>query len=264
MDNKGSYCILGPMQFSSSHGGPYTVKVNGRTSGFTICNSSGSSISLSGTGSRTFYIKMSTSSCKSGISSISVTAKKSGIQITQIRTSGQWRYDPPESAQPIKTINTWTVTDEKREPKTKEKTITWTNINGYLEVIKQDSKTGKKLSGVTLSIAGLGTKTTDSNGRIYFNDIASKSYTITEIATPHYGYYAEAKATARVKGSVVVVTMNNIKHVGNLRIVKRDNDNANVTLPNVTFKIKNAKGQYIIAVNTGRCCTKTSNTEVLP
>lgn len=252
MNYKESYCILGPLQFYCSFNGKYTVKVNGSTGGFSICNSSGGAMSLTGAGNHTFYLRIPTSTCKSGISQISVTTERTGWRQKQYVKSGNWLYELPIPAQPIVTINRFTETSTgEAELKRSEKTITWTTINGYLEIIKQDSKTATKLSNVTINISGIGNRTTDSNGRIYLNNISPRSYSITEISTPYYGYYPEARANATIRGNVVTITLNNIKHVGDLKIVKKDNDNSNVTLPNVTFKIRSSNG-YIIAVDTGR------------
>ena len=274
----GDYNLYGPFTVSYRYSGDcdrkypfFDVKDGaGRTiTGYATCNASGTPITVntSYSSSATFYIRIPTYKCVNGVSRVIFGAYADGTYRKEetLYAPVQYKPSPDDGCQPVSSkAKIYVGTAVTEEEETASDIISWTNINGGIEITKQDSKTGKKLSGVTINIAGIGSRTTDSNGRIYLENITSKTYSITETATPHYGYYAEAKATGIVKGAVANVVMNNIKHVGNLRIVKRDNDNANVTLPNVTFKIKNAKGQYIIAVNTGRCCTKTSNTEVLP
>ena len=75
-----------------------------------------------------------------------------------------------------------------------------------------------------------------------------------EMANPHYGYTNNPVATANIAvgtGAIINYSMPNIKHTGNLQIAKKDPDNNSIKLQGVTFKIKNASGQYIIAVNEG-------------
>ena len=81
----------------------------------------------------------------------------------------------------------------------------WKNIKmtGNLSLRKVDSITGEKLAGVVFDISGLGTYTTDSNGEINIYDIlldenGSRSFTVTEVYNPYYGYVSGESFTVTI------------------------------------------------------------------
>lgn len=282
--------IYGPFSITSvTSGSSFSCSVldsSGRgIYNYSICDAYGRSKTITGTG--TFYIKIPASQCRNGISKVTVQAtKRVSQQITywkagyaQYDSYGEvYHYDDEQrpgifqqgwiniytgqlvtgnAAYDCQKVETTELTTYWQKIENTTVTISaqlqWTSFNGSIEIIKQDSKTAKRLPNVTINISGIGNRTTDSNGRIYIENITSnRVYSITETSTPHYGYYAEARTSQTLrKGALLTITLNNIKHVGDLKIVKKDNDNSNVTLPDVTFKIRSSNG-YIIAVDTGR------------
>lgn len=261
----GANNIYGPFTVNYSYSGNCQIKTvgfdvkdgYGRTiTGYATCDANGKPITVSAySPGATFYISIPAYKCTNGVSRVIFNVRATGTyrKIENLYGFIIYRPIPDDGCQRVQSnARVYVGKATTEETRSSYDEISWTNINGGLKITKQDSKTAKKLPGVTLSISGIGSRTTNSNGEIYIENITSKTYTITETATPYYGYRPEEKATATVNGTIVPVTMNNIKHVGDLRITKRDNDNSNVVLPNVTFKIRNSSGQYIIAVDTGR------------
>ena len=81
----------------------------------------------------------------------------------------------------------------------------WKNIKmtGNLSLRKEDSVTGQALAGVVFNISGLGTYTTDSSGEINIYDIlldedGSRSFTVTEVYNPYYGYVSGESFTVTI------------------------------------------------------------------
>ena len=105
---KGNSCILGPLQFYcdyyNANRGGYTVKVYGSSGAInnslvSFCDANGNPKNkVSGTGSKTFYLKLPASVCEDGISKIELSATKWG--------KSYWRFDmyryPPKSVPTVK------------------------------------------------------------------------------------------------------------------------------------------------------------------
>ena len=266
MKTSGAECIFGPFQFYSSTQGDNGYKVTvtnkkGTNINYTLCNSSGSAMTLTGTGNLTFYIKVSTAACKDGVAKVKVATSKSGVEKWRITTQGQVRYNNP-SGQDVITDSIFTEDIEEEEtPIHNQKEIEWTNIRGAIEVIKVDAdNTNKKLEGVKITIqAGNSkyTETTDANGRIYIENLpANTNCSIIEIDNPHYGYNPDAKANTTIgSGQILTYTLTNLKHTGNLFLEKKDKETGK-PLDGMSFKIKGTQG-YIIVTDTNGNTQKT-------
>lgn len=138
---------------------------------------------------------------------------------------------------------------------TNKKSIKWMNFTGNLKIIKKDEETGERLKGVKFSVKGPDktlnrSYTTDDNGEINLENISVGEYTITESSNPNYGYTVMVEDSIKVKtAQTVEYTAKNQKQTGNLQIIKRDTD-SNLPLSDISFKIKNSDGEYIIATDS--------------
>ena len=270
MRTTGSECIFGPFQFYSSTQGDkgYQVTVtnrNGSNIGYTLCDSNGNGTTLSGTGNLTFYIKVSTSSCKDGIAKVKVGTSKSGTEKWQIIKQGHVYYSNP-NGQDVITDSVFTEESREEEiPIYNEKEIEWTNIRGAIEVIKVDAdNANKKLEGVKITIQVGGstyTQTTDANGRIYIENLpANTNCSIIEIENPHYGYNPDAKANTTIgSGQILTYTLTNLKHTGNLLLEKKDKETGK-PLDGMSFKIKGAQGYIIVKDTNGNTQSTVTGT----
>lgn len=94
--------------------------------------------------------------------------------------------------------------------------------------------------------------TNATTGKIVVNGLDVGNYEIIEKKNPNYGYTVLANnvSVSISNGQTAPVTIKNRKQTGNLKIQKVDGDDNNVKLSNVSFKIKNSSGKYIIAKNT--------------
>lgn len=145
----------------------------------------------------------------------------------------------------------------------------WTEFNGGLEIIKTDKETGKGLEGVTFNVTGPSypkghTISTDSNGKTkVMNNLLVGKYTITETSNPNYGYTVMVEEQASItSGKTVIYEADNQKQTGNLHIEKKDYNNQKLLLKEISFKIKNSDGDYVIATDSsgeykGKKVTKT-------
>lgn len=270
MKATGSDSIFGPFQFYSSTEGDngYQVTVtdkNGNNVNYTICDSTGNSTRLSGTGNITFYVKVPTASCRNGITKVKVATSKAGTEKWQITTQGQVYYANP-NGQDVITDSVFTEdSSEEVIPIQNKKEIVWTNIRGAIEVIKVDAdNANKKLSGVKITISSGSntyTLTTDENGRAYIENIpANKTYSIVEIETPHYGYKPDAKATVGLSsGQILTYNLPNIKHTGNLFLEKKDKETGK-PLDGMSFKIRGANGYIRVKDTNGNVQTTVTGT----
>ena len=270
MKTVGNDCIFGPFEFNCSYDGGYKVEVldgSGSQVGFTVCDSSGNSKTLSGTGNLSFYVKIPASSCKNGISKVSVSTKRTGYEHRVAGKKGQIYYVNDSDGQDVKTESVFITEEEPyKKPISNEKIIEWTNLRGAIEIIKQDNdNANKKLAGVKITISSGSdsyTLTTDENGRAYQDNLpANRTYQIVEIENPNYGYRAEAKGSTSLKGGqILTYTLKNIKHTGNLLIEKKDQETGK-PLAGMSFKIKDASGRYIRVIDTSnKLQTKVTGT----
>ena len=234
MKTVGNDFIFGPFEAQCDRDATYTLIVKdlkgGNISSYIICDANGSSKALK--------------------------ASYTGDLKIRYDTYAKIEFHPGDGCQEVITDGKTRI-DSRIETtkKTVEDEIEWTKIRGALEVVKHDEDQKEvKLQGVKIRIQGNGidqTLTTDANGSIYLDNLPSNvTYTITEIENPNYGYLADATGSVVVKpGMKYVYQLSNIKHTGNLKIEKKDAD-AGFALAGMGFKIKNAEGKYIIAVDS--------------
>ena len=104
---------------------------------------------------------------------------------------------------------------------------------------------------------------TGDNGELEINEIMEGNYIITETTNNYYGYREEVgkNTTITIKRRTDhKLPFDNIKHTGNLKLVKQDYDTKKA-LAGVSFKIRNSKGQYVIAVDdNGNTQSKVTGT----
>ncbi len=140
--------------------------------------------------------------------------------------------------------------------------IEWTGdeINGYLEVIKEDKDNDdKKLKGVSIKIEGPNgeskTEVTNKKGLVRYDNLTVGKWHISEIDNPNYGYDKTAQADVTIRGGKpLTYHLKNKKQTGNLKITKED-EATGKKLEGFGFKLKsldgdiegNNKGKYIIA-----------------
>ena len=244
--------LFGPFNIVCNNNNGYSFVIKDKDgekiTDYSICNENGEAKTIKG--NSTFYLKIPSSILGKGISSVQVsnsaTITKKMTKTLHIYTE----YTPAELSGKQRVKCEWdkTVTEETSEKA--EATITWANINGSLEIIKQDADNSNvKLEGVEITVScpttGYSkTVTTDKNGRAYLENLPTKkdnkqlTYSITEVKTPHYGYIPDAKDNKSISsGQLLTYNLKNTKYTGNLQIVKRDTD-SNKTLGGISFKIK--------------------------
>ena len=94
-------------------------------------------------------------------------------------------------------------------------------------------------------------KTTDSRGKISLP--SGHRYSLTEISNPNYGYTDSVGKKTTANGSSF--TLNNTKQTGNLKIEKRDLHSGQ-GLADISFKLKDSSGKYVIAKDTSGASKK--------
>ena len=254
MKSSGTDYIYGPFKINCNYNGGYSFDIrdnNGSAiTSYTLCNSSGSRITVKGT--MTFYIKISKSKCANGVGYVKVSATRSGTKITESYTDGRLKYTPGYS-QDVRTFNSMRVrTDRSYSQVSNTKSVTWTDINGGLDIVKQDKdNSNAKLKDVKFNVkcSKVGYDkdfTTNANGEIHIENLRRGTYTITEKSNSNYGYVVSVKDTVNIiNGKQVNKIEKNEKQTGNIVIYKKDYDTS-INLQGMEFKLKNSKG-YIIA-----------------
>ena len=144
---------------------------------------------------------------------------------------------------------------EERESIDDSKKVTWTQFNGIIELEKVDADNANtKLANVEFQITGPNNYNqkvkTGTDGRKIIENLTPGTYTVKETSMPHYGYNATASANITIKlGQPVTATIKNTKQTGNLKIHKQNEDNGKA-LSGFSFKISDASGNYIVAVDS--------------
>ena len=132
------------------------------------------------------------------------------------------------------------------------------NIDAYksgIEIIKTDEETGNKLSGVTFNAKysdtnqNIGDFTTDESGKISITRLRQGKITITEKSTKEeYVLDATPVEVELEYNQIKQIDINNLRKKGNLKIVKVDKDNNEITIPDVEFQLldtdNNLVGEY--------------------
>lgn len=274
MRESGNYYIFGPFSFNCSTNASYEVEVtkgNGTKvvkRNITICNASGTTLSLSGEGTKTFYVKITKNICNAnGIVEIKLKATGT-VAVTETRTDQEMPlYVADDKSKSYQTVSTHTYTS--RPPTTiptrkkKTKNVKW-DIKGWLEIEKHDrSDTNIKLKDVTFNIKGYDydnnliynqNHTTTTDGTILIENLPQGSYEIDELSNPNYGYDANLNKGFRavaviVGGKIETVSISNIKYTGNLQIKKVDKTTGKA-IEGISFKIKSTSKGYIQAYTT--------------
>lgn len=120
-----------------------------------------------------------------------------------------------------------------------------------LKIKKIDKETGESLKGVTFEVKGedgkvIGNYTTDNSGEIAIKNLYPQIVTITEVATRDE--YVLDSTPVKVKlewNKTSSVTLENTHKKGNLKIVKVDKDDNDLTLGAVEFDLIDYTGKII-------------------
>lgn len=262
--------LLGPFVIKCNNNNGYTIQVKdskgNNISGVSTCDSSGKSMTVKG--NATFYIKISAANCANGISKVVLSNSAQVSAKSSIKVKAYGVYNPDKGSEYQRVAVTVYRDDEETTTTTDTKSVEWKDINGALEIVKQDADNANiKLSGVQIRVQNstVGydkTFTTDANGKIHIDNLQVGTYTITEVSNNNYGYSKVERGQVTVySGRIAAFTLPNEKQTGNLKIYKKDADNDTIALPGVSFKIRNSSGQYIIGVDAnGETISKATGT----
>ena len=230
----GSYCKIGPLSVSCSD--------SGATYSATAYSGSGGRISCSLSGNTNgFYVSIPMSSCSNGVSRIVLKATgRTQTYTVSVEKWGKPKYYPDNghrsTCQTIKDRSKKLVNRYKDTEKiTPTASVEWTGFPGIIQVVKKDYDSGRGLSSVKIRVNGT-TKTTDSSGKVTYENLSVGSYTIEETSLPPiFGYTEKAASVTKYLSSGMVYTcnMSNVKQTGNLIIYKRDYDVTSEKLANI-------------------------------
>ena len=247
----GSYCKIGPLSVSCSD--------SGATYSATAYSGSGGRISCSLSGNTNgFYVSIPMSSCSNGVSRIVLKATgRTQTYTVSVEKWGKPKYYPDNghrsTCQTIKDRSKKLVDRYKDTEKiTPTASVEWTGFPGIIQVVKKDYDSGRGLSSVKIRVNGT-TKTTDSSGKVTYENLSVGSYTIEETSLPPiFGYTEKAASVTKYLSSGMVYTcnMSNVKQTGNLIIYKRDYDVTSEKLNDpIQFRIKK-DGSYVTFNNS--------------
>ncbi len=243
-------------------------------------------------GNNTFSITIPAS--QGPITSVTATVTKYGKRTEVIYEYGDITWVPKNSSYTYYTYESYTTTDSNGNTVTHTKkiahngtfqnvvthnnlirktvkvyqisntqTCTWTPSNTSILLKKEDyDNPNKAMQNVTFD-GPKGGGTTGADGKFFIQDLPSSvTYTLNEIKNPNYGYdhpdYPKSTGSVYGKpGELSRLTVKNIKHTGNLKIIKKDIDNNQIKLHNMGFKLINSRGYYLIAVDDNGKVQKT-------
>ena len=123
--------------------------------------------------------------------------------------------------------------------------------NCNLQIKKVDKETKMPISNVTFEVLDenknkIAEVTTDKNGIANLNNLYSQTVTVKEIKVPEpYVLSKEEKQVKLEWQKTSIVTFENERKKGNLKIVKVDKDNNEIKLENVEFELFDIKGNLI-------------------
>ncbi len=255
----GENVIYGPFAINanmSGYGGGYNFSVldsaGNVVQNVTTTNEKGEGITVRGTA--TFYLKIPLNNCQNGISAITASTITNALGTTTYTQYSSRAIYTPGSLQNVVTNYTF-VYDTATTTTYEQDSVRWTSFTGILEVVKKDADDyNVNLPGVEIKVANssgeiIKTGTTDSNGRVCFDNIPAGTYTILEGQNNIYGYTATiSKALTTSSGELRTFILPNEKQTGNLKIEKRDADTGK-PMENVGFVIKEkATSSYVIAM----------------
>ncbi len=284
----GNNYVLGPFGTSSNSSENYSVAVYDKAGtvidGWVACDANGNAWS-SVPGNSTFYLSLSPSLYGRGVSRVTVTQNKTKTYRTYRYTYGrkyfyysgqnpcydsynQWHWaQGPKPHQGVYTTEYKFDEGYDYGSEVTTATIEWTNFNATLDIIKVDDDD----PNVKLDIQGTLAKNdgtfsqnfTTTDGTYHFDNLTPGAYTLTETVNNNYGYEHEVNKQVQVTvtgGTVQELSITNQKQTGNLRIVKKDQD-SNTVLEDVSFKIMDSSGKYIIAIDeNGESLTSAKGT----
>lgn len=257
----GSNYLIGPLSITNNTDSEgYEISVydssSNKVSGWETCDESETTITVEGT--KTFYIKIAQSKLTNGISKIEAKAVRSvtGTRTRNKKGSGYW------SMTNYQDVATWdyypTVTQTESYTSYASDIVTWTTINGILDIEKEDSNDENiKLSGVTINVkcneVGYDRSfTTNSEGKIHIDNLKIGTYTLTETSNTNYGYIATGTWTTTISGGKSTKReIGNQKQTGNLFINKKDAD-TDKALEDIEFTIKATNKSYINTNYSGK------------
>lgn len=128
------------------------------------------------------------------------------------------------------------------------------NINAFksgINIIKTDEETGVALSGVTYNAkysdgTNIGNFTTGSNGRITISNLRQGKVILTEVSTKNEYILDTTPVEVNLEyEQVKTIELTNKHKKGNLRIVKVDKDDNDLTLGAVEFDLINSSGKVV-------------------
>lgn len=130
-------------------------------------------------------------------------------------------------------------------------TLTFKNMHkkGNLKILKLDLDTGEVLSGITFSLVGnydgdLGVHTTNEKGEIELKDVNIQKITATEVKTrDEYILNTEPQKIDVIWNETVTLTFKNEHKKGNLKILKIDKDDNELTLGGIEFDLVYPNGK---------------------
>lgn len=120
-----------------------------------------------------------------------------------------------------------------------------------LKIKKIDEETKEPLAGVTFELKGengkvIGTYTTNSSGEIEIKDLYPQTVTLTEISTKDEYVLNSTPATVKLEwNKTSSITIENMHKKGNLKVVKVDKDDNDLTLGAVEFDLINSRGETV-------------------
>jgi hypothetical protein len=272
MKINGDDCFFGPFSMKTTYTEEGYIKNKSTTfevkdgkgqniTEYTICDENGNHKDIVGTG--TFYLKIPKAKCINGISRIRATTHIK-YQYTEIKKYAySLKFAPgghTGKCQYVTSVSRYYVSEndyKESSERNREHYVEWTGLPGCIEITKVDAdQKNQKLPGVKIRLYSeeIGYDkifTTDENGYLLIENLLSNHiYYLEEIETPHYGYLPEVKEAKKVTaGSAIAICLENTKHTGNVKVIKKDNNNETIKLDGIGFKIKNEEGKYLIAVD---------------
>lgn len=120
-----------------------------------------------------------------------------------------------------------------------------------LKIKKIDEETKEPLAGVTFELKGengkvIGTYTTNSSGEIEIKDLYPQTVTLTEISTKDEYVLNSTPATVKLEwNKTSSITIENMHKKGNLKVVKVDKNDNDLTLGAVEFDLINSRGETV-------------------
>lgn len=120
-----------------------------------------------------------------------------------------------------------------------------------LKIKKIDQETKETLKGVTFELKGengkvIGNYTTNSSGEIEIKDLYPQTVTLTEISTKDEYVLNSTPVTVKLEwNKTSSVTLENMHKKGNLKIVKVDKDDNDLTLGAVEFDLIDFSGNIV-------------------